>query len=153
MNEQKQKFEWRRETTASLGRIEAEIELVNGYDAQKVRNKILGEHEMRRMQVRARVDSEAFNLCINENIRQVLDLDVIQKKWVQMADGRLKEHDIVGTVEIIFKNRRVYCCSAIVLPGDVEPVLGICPLREMNVIIDQDRNELIENPDEYIARI
>lgn len=153
MNEQKQKFEWRRETTASLGRIEAEIELVNGYDAQKVRNKILGENEMRRMQVRARVDSEAFYLCINENIRQALGLDTIDKKWVQMADGRQKECDIVGTVEIIFKNRRVQCYSVLVLPGDAEPVLGICPLQEMNVIIDQDRNELIENPDERILRI
>lgn len=153
MNEQKQKFEWRRGTTVNLARIEAEIELVDGYHAQKVRNKIFEEHEMKRMQIRARVDSEAFYLCINENIRKVLDLNVTHKKWVQMSDGRQKDCDIVGTVEIIFKNRRVYCCSAMVLPGDAEPVLGIQPLREMNVIIDPNRNELIENPDERILRI
>ncbi len=144
MTEKKRQFEWRRETTANLGRIEAEIELVNGYDAQKMRNKIIAEHEMRRVQVRARVDSQGFYLCINENIRQALDLHAVQKKFVQMPDGSLKECDIVAGVEIIFKSR-IICSSALVLPGDAEPVLGIKPLQEMNLMIDPDRNELIEN--------
>jgi hypothetical protein len=56
------------------------------------------------------------------------------------------ECDIVGSVELRFKNRRS-ACSAIVLPGDAEPLMGMIPLEEMDVLIDSKRQELIVNPE------
>ena len=35
---------------------------------------------------------------------------------------------------------------ALVLPGDIEPLLGMIPLEEMDVMIDPARQELVVNP-------
>jgi hypothetical protein len=56
-------------------------------------------------------------------------------------------------VELRFKNRRSYC-SAMVLPGNSEVLLGVIPLEDMDVLIDPLRQELIVNPDHpYFAQM
>ena len=56
------------------------------------------------------------------------------------------ECEIVGPVEVRFKNRAT-TCGALVLPGDSEPLLGAIPLEDMDVLIDSRRQELIVHPD------
>lgn len=58
-----------------------------------------------------------------------------------MADETIIECDIVAPVEIKFKNRRC-TCSAIVLPGNAEPLLGAIPFEDMDVVINPQRQEL-----------
>jgi predicted aspartyl protease len=144
---QKEKFTWTRKTTVNMGKIEATIELINGKDAEEARNNNLGEEEIRCIQICAQVDTGSMYLYINENIQQVLQLPVIRIKKVQLADGRPVSCDFVGPIELRFKNRVVDCAGAVVLPGSAEPLLGLLPLEEMDVIIDPNRNELIVNPD------
>jgi hypothetical protein len=63
------------------------------------------------------------------------------------------EYDVVAPVEIRFKNRRSVQ-SAMVLPGDSEPLLGAIPLEDMDVLIHPLRQELIVNPDHpYFAQM
>ena len=70
-----------------------------------------------------------------------------------MADGRIIECDIVGPVDIKFKNRET-TCRAIILPGEVEPLLGVIPLEDMDVVINPRNNELMVNPDHpYYAQV
>lgn len=130
-----------------MGRVEAEIELINGPDAEKARANIIGEDEMRRFTVTSLVDTGSQYLCINENIQRVLQLPFIRTKRIQLANSQPITCDFVGPVEIRFKNRIVDCAAACVLPGDAETLLGLLPLEEMDVIIDPNRNELIVNPD------
>ena len=144
---QKKKFIWTRKTTTIMGRIDAEIELVNGKDAEQVRDNIIGEDEMRRISILAQVDTGSLYLCINENIQEALKLPFIRRKRIELADGRAAEYDFVGPLEIRFKNRIVDCAAAAVLPGNAEPLLGLLPLEEMDVIINPNRNELIVNPE------
>lgn len=144
---QKKKFSWTRKTTAIMGRIDVEIELINGKDAEKVRQHIMGEDEIRRMPVVAQVDTGSLYLCINENIQEALQLPFIRKRRIELANGHRVECDFVGPLEIRFKNRIVDCAAAVVLPGNAEPLLGLLPLEEMDVVIDPNRNELIVNPD------
>ncbi len=76
-----------------------------------------------------------------------------KKRKAFLADGRIIECDVVAPVELRFKNRRVNC-SAMVLPGDAEPLLGVIPLEEMDVLIHPAREELIVNPDHpYFAQL
>ena len=85
-------------------------------------------------------------MVINENIQKILQLPVIGKKGAVLANGDRVECDHVFPLEIRFENRTANL-DAIVLPGDdVEPLLGMLPLEQMDVLIDPVRQRLIVNP-------
>lgn len=136
-----------------MGLIYAEIELINGGDLELARRKFIGEDEVKRMRITALVDTGSYMLAINENIQEQLQLPVVEKRKAQMANGHILDCDVVAPVEIRFKNRRSVC-SAIVLPGDAEPLLGAIPLEDMDVLIHPLRQELIVNPEHpYFAQM
>jgi len=107
-----------------LGLIYAEIELINGDDLAFARRHIIGEEEIRRMKITALVDTGSYLLCINENIQEQLQLPFLEKRKGQMADGSIKEYEVVGPVELKFKNRRTVI-NAMVLPGIIKCCLGL----------------------------
>lgn len=145
--EQKKRFTWTRKTTSEMGKVEVYIELLNGEDAIDARRHLIGEDEIRRMPIRALVDTGSQYMCINENIQEVLQLPSLGVQKLVLADDKPIRCEFVGPLAIKFDNRTVHCASAIVLPGSAEPLLGLLPLEEMDVIIDPNRNELIVNPD------
>ena len=98
------------------------------------------------MNINILVDTGSFLLAINENIQSQLQIPFMEKRTLQLANGHIDEYDIVSPVELRFKNRRVIC-SAVVLTGDTEPLLGVLPLEEMDVLIHPTRQELIVNPE------
>ena len=136
-----------------MGVVYAEIELINGDDLALVRRKLMDEDEVKRIHVSMLVDTGSVYMCINENIQQQLKLPVLEQHKGQLANGHIVEYDVVGPLEVRFKNRR---CSvnAMVLPGDNEPLLGAIPLEDMDVLIHPHRQELIVNPDHpYFAQM
>jgi hypothetical protein len=64
---------------------------------------------------------------------------------VKLASGEVAEYDVVGPIDVRFANRRAVC-SAFVLPGDSQPLLGAIPMEEMDVVILPKRQELVVNP-------
>jgi clan AA aspartic protease len=136
-----------------MGLTYAEIELVNTEDIALARRHHIGEEEVKRMTVSMLVDSGAYNLCINESIQAQLDLPFIEKRKAEMANGSIEEFDVVGPVEVKFKNRST-TCRALVLTGSSEPLLGAIPLEDMDVLIHPQRQELIVNPEHpYYAQM
>lgn len=136
-----------------MGTIYAEIELVNGEDLVLARRNFIGEDEIKHMTVNMLVDTGSVYMCINETIQEQLELKSIEKRKGQLANGSVVEYDVVGPIEVRFKNRR---CSvdAMVLPGDSEPLLGAIPLEDMDVLIHPYRQELIVNPEHpYFAQM
>ena len=132
--------------TIVMGEVHAEIELINGIDLGNSQKNIIGEEEVRRISVRALVDTGSAMLCINENIQEYLQLPVSGTKRAQLADGTIIECKIVTNVDVKFHNRET-TCRALVLPGEAEPLLGFIPLEDMDVLIDPLRQELIVHPD------
>lgn len=99
------------------------------------------------------VDSGAYNLCINENIQQQLQLPFVEKRKAQLANGHIEKYDVVGPIQLRFKNRKTVC-NAMVLAGKNEPLLGVIPFEDMDVLIPPLRQELIVNPDHpYFAQM
>jgi hypothetical protein len=91
-------------------------------------------------------------MCINENLKNQLGLDVVDIMEVEMADGRLERLDVVGPVEVIFENRSTSCRAA-VLPGDAEVLLGSIPMEDMDVVVLPKEQRLVVNPaTPYIAK-
>jgi clan AA aspartic protease len=113
-----------------MGLVYADIELINGGDLVMARRNIIGQEEIKRMHVNILVDTGSYYLCINETIQEQLGLSFIEKRKGQLADGSVVEYDVVGPVEIKFKNRRCNV-DAMVLKGDNEPLLGAIPLEDM----------------------
>lgn len=136
-----------------MGLVYADIELINAWELENAKRHIIGEDEVKRMHVNALVDTGSYMLCINENIQEQLQLSVLEKRKGQMADGSIKEYEVVGPVELRFKNRRTLV-NAMVLPGDNEVLLGAIPMEDMDVLIHPLRQELIVNPDHpYFAQM
>ncbi|HLO54383.1 MAG TPA: clan AA aspartic protease [Saprospiraceae bacterium] len=136
-----------------MGLVHAEIEIINGGDLEMVRRNLLDQDEVKRMTVTMLVDTGAYNLCINEEIQEQLQLPVVEKRKGMLADGSIREYDVVDNVQLRFKNRAT-TCRAMVFPGSSEPLLGAIPLEDMDVIIHPQRQELIVNPDHpYFAQM
>jgi len=136
-----------------MGLIYAEIELINGEDLVLARRNYIGQDEIKSMRVNMLVDTGSIYMCINENIQEQLQLPVLEQRKGQLANGTIVEYNVVGPLEVKFKNRR---CSvnAMVLPGENEPLLGAIPLEDMDVLIHPYRQELIVNPDHpYFAQM
>lgn len=136
-----------------MGLVYADVELINGDDLALARRHIIGEDEIKRISVNILVDTGSYMLAINENIKEQLQLTVVETRKAQTATGQIIECEVVAPVELRFKNRRT-SCNAIVLPGDAEPLLGAIPLEDMDVLIHPLRQELIVNPEHpYFAQM
>jgi clan AA aspartic protease len=130
----------------NMGLIHAQIELINGGDLELARRGYIKPEEVKRISVTALVDTGSYMLAINETIQAQLQLPVVEKRKAQLATGHVVECDVVSPVEMRFKNRRS-SGSALVLPGNAEPLLGAIPMEDMDVVVHPLRQELIVNPE------
>lgn len=129
-----------------MGLVYADIQLTNGDDLALVRRKMLDPSKVRSMTVHANADSGAFMLCLNEQVATQLELPVLGKQSAQMADGGVRELEVVGPVEVRFENRYTHC-NALVLPGDNPVLLGAIPMEDMDVLIHPREQRLVVNPE------
>jgi len=128
-----------------MGLVYAEIELINSDDFALVRRNLLDKDEVKKMRVNMLVDSGAYMMAINEAVQEVLQLPFREKKKAQLADGSVVEYDVVGPIEVRFKNR-TSICNAVILKGENECLLGAIPMEEMDVLIHPMTHQLIVNP-------
>ena len=129
-----------------MGYIYAEIQLTNEDDLAVSRRGYLPEEEVKRVTCRALVDSGAWDLVINEDVQKRLNLPVIERTVVKMADETWLDVEIVGPVEVRFEDHFTIA-NAVVLPGTSEVLLGAYPLRGLDAFIDAKRERLLVHPD------
>ena len=129
-----------------MGYVYADIELISTDDLALHRRGFLPESEIKRMRITALVDSGAHTLVVNEHIRQQLDLPVLGETTARFANETEVRVEIVGPVEIRFENRAT-TVRALMLPGNAEPLLGVIPIEDMDVVIDPKQQRLVVNPE------
>lgn len=135
-----------------MGIIRADIELVNPSDLVLVDAGALKEEQVRKMNITALVDTGAYMLCINEEIQAQLGLRHMSYESLELADGSIIKAEVVGPVVINFKNRNT-ACRAIVLPGKTEPLLGVIPMEDMDVVLVPLKQTIDVNPEHpYMAQ-
>ena len=99
------------------------------------------------------VDSGAYMLAITESIKNQLNLQKVDEKLAELADGSQKLLEVVGPVDIKFENRST-TARAMVLPGGSEVLLGSIPMEDMDVLIDPKQQKLVVNPETpYIPKM
>jgi hypothetical protein len=129
-----------------MGMVYADIEIINSTDLGLVRRNMMDIDDVRSLKLNVLCDSGAYMMAINETIKAQLDLQVVEKRKAVMANGHVQEFDVVGPIDIRFKNRKA-TCNAFVLSGDSVPLLGAIPMEEMDILIHPLRQELIVNPE------
>jgi clan AA aspartic protease len=129
-----------------MGLVYADITLINNTDLINAKRHIIGDEEVHKMTISMLVDNGAYMMAINETIQEQLNLPFIEKRRTILANRSVQEYDVVGPIMVKFANRTA-TCSALVLPGDCEPLLGAIPMEEMDVIIHPHRQELVVNPE------
>ncbi|MDH4129788.1 MAG: hypothetical protein OEV44_13605, partial [Spirochaetota bacterium] len=112
-----------------MGLIYAEIEIIRSDDLALVNEGYIQPDKVRKMKVQALVDSGAYMLCINENIKDQLKLKKLDEIEAEMADCRLQKTEILGPVEIQFETRST-SCRVVVLPGTCEVLLSSIPRED-----------------------
>ena len=128
-----------------MGYVYAEIELTNEDDVALHRHGILPDNEVKRVTCTALVDSGAWDLVINQEVQRRLNLRVLGKQTVRLADESLLEVEIVGPVEVRFEDRSTII-TAVALPTTSEVLLGAYPLESLDAFIDPKRQKLLLNP-------
>ena len=106
----------------------------------------MSENEIKRVTCRALVDSGAWDLVINEDVRKRLSLPVLERTSVKLADETWLNVDVVGPVEVRFEDHFTIV-TAVVLPGTSEVLLGAYPLQGLDAFIDAKRERLLVHPD------
>lgn len=135
-----------------MGLVYADIELMSVDDLVLFRRGYLPEDQIKHMRVSMLVDSGASMLVINDRIREQLDLPCIEEQTMRLADDTEMKVKIVGPVEVRFDNRSTTTRAA-VIPCNVEPLLGVIPIEDLDVVVDPKQQRLIVNPESpYIAR-
>ena len=129
-----------------MGLVRAEIELVNASDISFAEAGVIEESKIRKVNVIALVDSGSVMMAINETVKGQLGLKTKDRRPSLLADGTVKELDVVGPIEIRFQNR-FSTTNALVLPGNEEVLLGAIPMEEMDVLIHPSKEQLIVNPE------
>ena len=91
----------------------------------------------------ALADTGAVHLCIPPHIQIQLQLEEMDTKEVTLADGSRKLAPYVGPIELRYRNR-VGFAGALVM-GD-EPLLGVIPMENMDLVVVPRTREAIVNP-------
>jgi clan AA aspartic protease len=128
-----------------MGLVYADIELLSTEDLFLARRGKLPKEQVKSVKVTALVNSGAYMLSINENIKAQLDLTVIEEQIAELADGSRVKLEVVGPMAVRFANRST-SARALVLPGDSEVLLGAIPMEDSDVIIEPKRQTLAVNP-------
>ncbi|SRR6266403_1511714 len=128
-----------------MGLVYVEIELLSVDDLALSRRGFLPTEEVKTIRCRALVDSGAYELVINEDVKKQLDLPVLEERIAKLADDSERRVELVGPVEIRFENRSTVV-RAMVLPGAAEILLGAIPMEGLDVVVDPREQRLVVNP-------
>jgi clan AA aspartic protease len=124
-----------------MGEVRTEITLVNIEDQGVANRGYIPQDQVRRLTVNAVVDTGAWTLVINEEIREKLGLNVKRTGEATVAGGGKVPGGVTEPVMICWKDRETPC-QAVVLPGESEVLLGALPLEGMDLIVHPLRQEV-----------
>ena len=125
-----------------MSMVHTEIILKNAEDLIFARDGYKKKTEVRQITVQALVDTGAWTLVINEEIREKLGLSITGTGYGTLADGVENEYAMAGPVELKWKDRRVLL-DALVIPEADNILLGAIPLEAMDLTINPLRELVV----------
>jgi clan AA aspartic protease len=132
--------------------VYTELTLKNEIDTAFAEKGYIKENEVRQMTVQAIVDTGAWTLVINNEIREKLGLRDKGLGEATLADGQKEEYPMAGPLEIIWKNGH-FTCDALVLPDAPDILLGAIPPEGMDLTINPKRELVGVHGDKEMHRV
>jgi len=132
--------------------VQTEITLRNTKDKMKAEEGLIKVSDIRQITVNSLVDTGAWTLVINEEIREKLGLEIVGSEAGTLADGTKQEFNLAGPVEVRWKNRRT-TCEALVIPDADDILLGAIPLEAMDLTINPRRELIGIHGDQILHKI
>jgi clan AA aspartic protease len=129
-----------------MGLVMTKIKLTNSFDLVLAANGTLAPEAVRSVEIEMLADTGAIELCIPEEIAEVLDLPIKRRRSVTVADGRKLEVTVVGPLEIEVIGRAT-TGDAIVLPRGTRPLLGALQMEQLDLVVAPRTGEAIGNPE------
>ena len=99
--------------------------------------------ELEAVEIDALADTGAVHLCIPPHIQVQLQLEEMDTKEVALADGSRKLAPYVGPIELRYRNRVGF--AGALVTGD-EPLLGVIPMEDMDLVVVPRTRAVIVNP-------
>jgi len=99
--------------------------------------------ELQPVEVEALADTGSLFLCIPEQIRLQLQLDITSSKEVTTADGKQTLCPYAGPIRVVFENRECYV-GGIVIGNEV--LLGAVPMEDMDLVVIPPLHRVQVNP-------
>jgi clan AA aspartic protease len=124
-----------------MGEVRTEITLVNIEDQGVANRGYIPWDQVRHLTVNAVVDTGAWTLVINEEIREKLGLQVEKTGEATLAGGIKAPCQITAPVMVHWKDRKTPS-KAVVIPGEGDVLLGALPLEGMDLTVNPLRNEV-----------
>jgi clan AA aspartic protease len=124
-----------------MGLVYTEITLKNAIDIAKADEGLINEQDIRRITVDALVDTGAWTLVINEDVREKLGIKAARTAPGTLADGTQAVYKLAGPLEVRWKDR-VTNCDALVLPDAEDVLLGAIPLEAMDLTVNPRSEEV-----------
>ena len=132
--------------------VHTEITLKNMMDVGHAKLGQIKEDEVRQMTVRSVVDTGAWTMVINEDIRQKLGLLDNGYGEATLADGQKTEYPLAGPLEVWWKNRHM-TCDALVIPEAPDVLFGAMALEHMDLTINPKRELVGVHGDKELHRV
>ena len=132
--------------------VYTEITLKNMMDVGLAKQGQLKEDEVRQMTVRSVVDTGAWTMVINNEIRDKLGLLDNGFGEATLADGQKTEYPLAGPLEVWWKNRHMIC-EALVIPEAPDVLFGAMALEHMDLTINPKRELVGVHGDKEMHRV
>jgi clan AA aspartic protease len=124
-----------------MGETYTEITLKNTVDVDNAENGRIKQSDVRQTTVQALVDTGSTELVISEAIRQKLGLRIVKDCVVELANNQTETCQEAGPVAVYWKDRETFC-SAVVMPGQGEVLLGAIPMEALDLTVNPLRQEV-----------
>jgi clan AA aspartic protease len=121
--------------------VRTKITLKNVKDIIRAEDGHIKESDIRETHIEALVDTGAWTLVINEEIRKKLGLAITGTDTATLAVGAESVYNMAGPLEVWWNDRKTVC-EALVLPDAGEALLGAIPLEAMDLTINPRKEEV-----------
>jgi hypothetical protein len=118
------------------------ITLKNPVDVGMAQRGLIKESDVRRLTVKALVDTCAWTLVINEETRAKLGLIIEGSIGATLADGSTSSYQQTEGVRIQWKDR-ITTQPALVVPNADDILLGALPLEALDLMADPVNERLV----------
>ncbi len=132
-----------------MGTVHVTIDLENTNDADNALTGLRAPESVRRISVRAMVDTGAVLLVLPQDVVEHLGLPKRGKSVVAFADDRKAEWESAGPVTLRVGNRSgIFEC--LVAPPTSEALFGQIPLERLDLLVDPKLQQLTVRPESPI---